>query len=352
MTDATDWRLRKALDFQRAALWLGWAFCALACGEKFIGVDSGAAGSAGKASSGGEASASGSAAGGEGAADGGAVTGGKPAAGGGGRGGRGGTNSGGAGGIGVLGGTAGVPSVGGLGGSGGSVVEDPPVPLDGLELWFDATVGVTELNGVVTGWKDRSGNARHASQTAVNYRPKRVLDGFNGKPTIVFDGEGTYLKVPTLPGDFTRGVSIFTIGQQEADDGTCMGLFEASNGPEIDDVHLGTWQNALLYEVYADTMHPTEEPLLLGKPQLLAAVHQMNTGVQLRRNNNGVGEGNLPLPVTIPRELVYLGNTEYKDCKRYAGSLSEILVYNRGVDDAELVEIEAYLQNKWGCCKE
>lgn len=336
------------MDFQRAALWLGWAFCALACGEKFTGVDSGSAGSAGaagKVSSGGD----GSAAGGEGAADGGAQTGGKATIGGGGSGGRGGSDGGG---IGVLGGTAGVTSIGGIAGSGGSIVVEPPVPVDGLELWFDATVGITESNGVVAGWKDRSGNARHAAQTAVNYRPKLVADGFNGKPTVLFDGEGTYLKLPTLPGDFTRGVSIFAIGQQEADDGTCMSLFEASNGPEVDDVHLGTWENALLYEVYADTLHPTGTPLLLGKPQLLAAIHQMNTGVQLRRNSNGVGEGNVALPVTIPRELVYLGNTEYATCKRYAGSLSEILVYSRGVNDEELVEIEAYLQKKWDCCEE
>ncbi len=343
------------MDFQRAALWVGWAFCALACGEKFTAVDSGAAGAAGiagKTNSGGDVSASGAAAAGEGAADGGMETGGKVAVGVGGRGGRGGGGGSSSGGTSVLGGTAGVASVGGVGGSGGSVVEVPPVPLEGLELWFDATVGVTESNGVVAGWKDRSGHARHAAQTAVNYRPKLVADGFNGKPTLVFDGEGTYLKLPTLPGDFTRGVSIFAIGQQQADDGTCTGLLEASHGPEIDDVHLGTWENALLYEVYADIVHPADEPLLLGKPQLLAAIHQQNTAVQLRRNSNGLGEGNLPLPATIPRQLVYLGNTEYASCKRYAGSLSEILVYSRGVDDAELVEIESYLQKKWDCCQE
>lgn len=335
------------MDFQRAALWLGWAFCALACGEKFTGVESGTAGTAGKSTShGGDVSASGSAAGGEGAADGGTQSGGKA------QGGRAGTNGGGSGGIGVLGGAAGIPSIGGTAGSGGSVVEEPKVPLDGLELWFDATLGITESNGVVAGWKDRSGHARHAAQTALNYRPKLVADGFNGKPTVVFDGEGRYLKIPTLPGDFTRGVSIFAIGEQEADDGTCTGLFEASNGPEIDDVHLGTWESALLYEVYAATMHPTDEPLLLGKPQLLAAIHQSSSAVQLRRNSNGVGEGNLDLPVTIPRQYVYLGKTEYANCKPYAGSLSEILVYSRGVNDAELVQIESYLQKKWACCEE
>lgn len=340
MADATDWRLRKALDFQRAALWLGWAFCALACGEKFTGVESGTAGSAGTSTGqGGDVSASGSAAGGEGAAD----TGGKATVGGGGRGGRGGAGA-------AQGGTAGVASLGGIGGTGGVVVVQPTIPVDGLELWFDATVGVHEVNGVVTTWEDRSKNARHALQTAVNYRPKRIVDGFNGKPTIVFDGEDRYLKVPTLPGDFTRGVSIFTIGEQITDDGGCTGMFEASNGPEIDDVHLGTWESALLYEVYSDTMHPKDTLLLLGEPQLLAAVQQMNGAVQLRRNSSGLGEANMLLPVTIPREQVYLGRTAYASCVPYHGSLSEVLVYSRGVNDAELIQIETYLQKKWDCC--
>jgi hypothetical protein len=329
------------LDFQRAVLWLGWAFCALACGEKFTGVESGTAGTAGKSTShGGDVSASGSAAGGEGAADGGTQTGGKATVGGGGRGGSGGAGAG-------QGGTAGVAA---LGGTGGVVVVEPPIPVDGLELWFDATVGVTESNGVVTTWKDRSKYARHALQTAVNYRPKLVVDGFNGKPTVVFDGEDRYLKVPTLPGDFTRGVSIFTVGEQITDDGGCTGMFEASNGPEIDDVHLGTWESALLYEVYSATMQAKDEPLLLGEPQLLAAVHQMNGAVQLRRNSSGLGEANMELPVTIPREQVYLGRTAYANCVPYHGTLSEVLVYSRGVSDAELIQIEAYLQNKWDCC--
>ena len=330
-------------------MWLGWAFCALACGEKFTGVDSGAAGAtstagtAGKSSAGGDVSVSGSATAGEGAADGGKETGGKASIGGGGRGGA--SNGGAA----VLGGTAGVTSLGG--GGGGTVIVQPPIPVDGLELWFDATVGVTENNGVVATWKDRTKYARHALQTAVNYRPKLVADGFNGKPTIVFDGEDRYLKVPTLPGDFTRGVSIFAIGEQASDTG-CTGIFEASNGSEIDDIHLGTWQSALLYEVANEWINPTDEPLVLGEPQLLAAVHQMTGAVQLRRNSSALTDDDLALPVTIPREQVYLGRTAYADCVPYNGSLSEILVYSRAVSDAELLEIEDYLQKKWACCSE
>jgi len=346
MPDATDWKLRQVLDFQRATLWVGLAVCALACGEKFTGVESGNAGAGGETNDGGADTVSGSSAGGK-SANGGSSSGGKAA--GGASAGRGGMNGlGGA----VVGGSAGASIVAGGGGVGGSVVEQPAVPLEGLELWFDATVGITETNGGISMWKDRSGKARHALQTALNYRPQLAPEALSGLPGVAFDGVDDYMKVPTLPGDFTAGVSIFAMTQQVADDGTCTGFFEASNGPEIDDVHLGTWQSALLYEVAADIVHPTEQPLVLGNSQLLAAVQQATGAVQLRRDSSALGEANVPLPVTIPREQVYLGDTAYEGCASMTGNLYEILVYSRAVSDLELIAIESYLQEKWGCCGE
>ena len=32
-------------------------------------------------------------------------------------------------------------------------------------------------------------------------------------------------------------------------------------------------------------------------------------------------------------------------------SVGEILLYSRPVSDPELLQVERYLQNKWGCCQ-
>jgi hypothetical protein len=320
------------LVLRSVILLAGFSLLAFACGEEFTGVDEPTAGTGGLSGD----TSSGADAGGSDATSGGIESGGaKPAAG-----------SGGAG----RGGVAGSAGTGG--GGGGTVIQEPPIPIDGLELWFDANVGVTQAGEVVASWKDNSGHGRNALQTAANYRPKLSMTALNGMPALVFDGTDDYLKVPPLPGDFSHGVSIFAIAQQEVDNGNCTGFFEASNGPEIEDVHLGVWQSALLYEVADSYFQAVDYPLVLGKPEVVVAVQQTTGAVQLRRDSNGLGESTFKLPVVATREQVMIGNTAYVDCAPLNGSLGELMVYSRAVSDAELIAIETYLQKKWGCCAE
>jgi hypothetical protein len=326
------------LDLQRVTILAGLALLAFACGEKFTAAEAAAGGAGGQA---GEATGatSGFAIGGDGAPDGGVETGGGAPLGGkvnGGRGGVGGANDGGS-------------TVAGSGGSGGSVVEVPSVPLEGLELWFDADVGVTQMNGGVVSWSDRSGHQRDALQPSTMSRPK--LGTLNGKAALVFDGVDDHLRIDAIPGNFSKGVSIFVMMQQDVDVGACTAFFEASNGPEIDDVHLGTWQGALLYEVADNWVNPSDHPLALAEPQLAAAVHRPSQTVELRRNRNTMAKADFALPTTIPREA-FIGYTQYNDCQTLTGIIGEILVYSRGVSDPELIQIESYLSTKWDCCGE
>ncbi len=338
---------------QRGALLVGCWALVFACGgpsfssEQIVsGAGTGAGGSSNAGSSSGSAHA------GDGAADGGVdaggkATGGKPSGGGG-------VTNGGHGGLVSVAGNGGRAGggAGGNGGSGGVVVVTPPIPLEGLELWFKAEAGVTEVSGVVAKWEDASGHARHALQTATNLRPKLDAQGLNGKPAIVFDGTDDYLKLPTLPGDFSKGVTAFVVAQQDSDNGSCAGFFEASNGPEIDDVHVGFWQGAMQYEVADQYLHATDYPLVVGKPELIAVVHETSTAVQLRRNSSSLGDSQFPLPATKAREQVYIARTAYADCVAMAGRIGELVLYSRAISDDELINIETYLQKKWGCCSE
>lgn len=332
------------MDLQRVTVLAGLALLAYACGEKFTAADA-AAGGAGGQARGGTGATSGFAIGGDDAPDGGVETGGGVPLGGNANGGRGGVGGASSGGNANDGGV----NVAGSGGSGGSVVEVPSVPLEGLELWFDADVGVTRMNDVVVSWSDRSGHQRDALQPSTMSRPK--LGKLNGKAALVFDGVDDHLRIDAVPGDFSKGVSIFVMMQQDVDVGACTAFFEASNGPEIDDVHLGTWQSALLYEVADNWVNPSDHPLALAEPQLAAAVHRPNQTVELRRNRNTMAKADFALPTTIPREA-FIGYTQYKDCQTLTGVIGEILVYSRGVTDPELIQIESYLSAKWDCCGE
>jgi hypothetical protein len=354
MVDATLGRLSPVFVLQRGALLVGGLVLVFACGGPSFSGEKTVAG-AGSGGSSGAGITSGASHGGDGVTEGGADVGGKAA---GGKASGGGATNGGHGGLVSVAGSAGRAGGGGSGGaagnggSGGALVETPPVPLDGLELWFKAEAGVTEVSGVVAKWEDASGHARHALQTATNLRPKLDAKGLNGKPALVFDGADDYLKLPTLPGNFEKGLTAFVIAQQDSDDGSCFGFFEASNGPEIDDIHVGAWQGAMQYEVADEYLHPTDYPLLVGKPELIAVVHQASTAVQLRRNSSSLGDDQFALPITKEREQVYIAHTAYSDCHALSGRIGEILLYSRAVSDDELIGIETYLQKKWACCSE
>jgi len=343
------------LGLRRVWVFGATAWLAAACGDKFVVATQGAGGTAAHTPSAGAAgegdedvadaggSASGESSGGD-TAQGGATggKGGAPAMGGASSG-SGNVGGGGIGGIGVGGGVVGV---------GGNPVTMSPVPTTGLELWFDASSGITEESGGVSLWKDRSGNARHAKQGNDAWRPQLAKSGLNGKPTVLFDGKDDFLQLPEIPGDFSQGLSIFVVGQQDGES-NCSAFFDAANGPEVEDIDFGLWQNRYLYEVGEPFLSITDVDVALAAPLSLSAVHRVDHTLQFRRNAHSIGSSSdLPLPPAKTRNNVFLGGTSYNDCGTLPGRISEVLVYSRGVTDKEIATIESYQQQKWACCEQ
>jgi hypothetical protein len=348
MSDASENSLRSASG-ALSIVALGVALSlATACSERFTGIDDPpVTGEGGSSGSGGTKASGGSSANGGGKSGGAGGRGGaSPSAGG---------DSGGGGklidpGTSGSGGLGGLSTTGGAAGAGGAP-EPLPVSEEGLELWLRADHGVVLDDGVVASWQDSSKHQRNAGQTAVNYRPKLTENGLGDLSAVVFDGEDDYLKLSPLDADFSGGVSIFAMTYQVAAK-ECEGIFEACNGSEAEDLHLGSWKGASLYEVGVSYAHGVDYPIVFDQPQLLAAVHQTNGVVRLRRNSNGLVEGMFELPPVVTRKEVFIGHTLYQGCAPFSGAVAELLVYSRAVSDEELVEIETYLQEKWGCCTE
>lgn len=66
-------------------------------------------------------------------------------------------------------------------------------------LWLDANDAgtITESGGFVTEWRDKSGNSRHATDPGSGLRPAYQATGFNGLPTLDFDGTDDRLGLST-----------------------------------------------------------------------------------------------------------------------------------------------------------
>jgi hypothetical protein len=64
-------------------------------------------------------------------------------------------------------------------------------------MWLDASdsTTLTAVSGVISEWRDKSGNARHAAQTTASYRPGTAT--VNGLAVLSFDGANDYMDIAT-----------------------------------------------------------------------------------------------------------------------------------------------------------
>src|SRR5690349_20579621 len=60
--------------------------------------------------------------------------------------------------------------------------------VSGLKLDLSAQTGVLTSGSSVTNWVDQSGNNNGVSQTSLSAEPTLVLNAFNGRPVVRFDG--------------------------------------------------------------------------------------------------------------------------------------------------------------------
>jgi hypothetical protein len=294
-----------------------------------------------------------------GAAAGGAPTAGTPNEGGGGSAGKGAGGTGGRG----IGGDADSGAVGtagkgtgaadaGDGGESGDAASDanlsPSIPADGLILWLRADRGVTAQSSLVSRWTDQSPAHADAAQDVTRSRPVLVADGINGRPALLFDGTDDFLQLDEGFGDFSMGISIFTVMNTTLEGEVCAPVFEASNGEEIDDIHFGPNHDHVNYEVFNDAN--LDVACLPDVPQLFSVVQDKTGTFEVRRDGLFGTLSTFPPPAVVARKAVFVGKSLYSSCKTFAGRIGEVIVYARALSDAEARGVESYLQQQYGCC--
>jgi hypothetical protein len=100
------------------------------------------------------------------------------------------------------------------------------IPVTGAALWLDAsrmdtlftdnllTTAATTDNGPIGGWKDLSGNNRHALQTFTN-RPtwRTPINGLNGLGMMSFNGSSQWLDIASFP-SLASGYTFYAVLKQ------------------------------------------------------------------------------------------------------------------------------------------
>lgn len=246
-------------------------------------------------------------------------------------------------------GEGGTANVSGSGNSAGTSNAEP-VSLDAMVYWFSADFGISESDGAIDEWLDRSGNGADARQLLAGSRPK--LESFAGStelPAVVFDGQDDHLAMSPLGANFEAGLTFFAVARTTAE-GVCTTMLEVSNGSEIEEFAFFRHLQAFTYEVGDFNIHGQQGAFAVGEPRLLDVTHTPELAVSMFLNGFATGTATFALPVTTTRNQSFIGRSLYRDCTTWSGELAEILLYARPLPAEERQAIRRYLDEKWGCC--
>jgi alpha-tubulin suppressor-like RCC1 family protein len=206
------------------------------------------------------------------------------------------------------------------------------IPVFGLKLWLNAQAGVTTVAGAsVTGWTDQSASF-NAAATNSAVRPILNSSAVAGKPAVQFNASS----LTSMNGSLTVGtqISIFAVSALSANvaDGRVVsneGHFyfgSDSSGHFATYYGSGTWNNTQSHSL----------TLALGAFQILESVNNGTetayiNGLQLDSRSNAMGAF----------------SSGFDLGKNWSGSLAELLIYDRALNDSERATVENYLNRRY-----
>jgi hypothetical protein len=221
-----------------------------------------------------------------------------------------------------------------------------------LALWLDADDASTiTLNGsTVSQWRDKSGNARHASQAAAANQPTYSATGFNGNGRIRFDGTNDNLSIAStaLFSSGNADLSMFFVYNSIASSGygTIFANFSEGNLQVLYSTATltyaspwGIWNNQALDLVSGVYVQ--------NKKSIIGVIR--NSGVF-----TGYTDGTTDLSVSNSASVYTGSNTQ---SQWYIGSstegergnveIAEVICINSSLSTTDRQRLEGYLAWKW-----
>jgi hypothetical protein len=228
-------------------------------------------------------------------------------------------------------------------------ITDPTNSVPNCVLWLDAydssTLTLTGTN--VVQWADKSGTGNNATNTA-NYPTTGVntaipISAFGGQNAVRFLGNNWLnISLDSLTGN-ANGYTIFVMDVVSSITGNNYFLGSAFNNTDAT-LHFGYRSaNTFTAAQYADDLNwVAPANFITATPRMWMA--RVDAGASRQIWLNGVEKANngVNLAGVLTNSAVGRGNGGI-----YRGDLSEVLVYNRGLSDAERVTVEQYLTHKW-----
>lgn len=240
-----------------------------------------------------------------------------------------------------------------------------------LALWLDAAdAGTITLNGSnVSQWNDKSGNNRHATQaTAVN-RPTYQADGFNGRPTLNFDGGSDFMGMSNalqIGNSSAVSYSVFVAFRQTSvsvnasflfrgsagigSTNTDYGFFSEQSGAQGDTAPLYRFGTGAATDAVAWQRIPS--PIASTNPVIFGGVMNAATGTTGTKETyfNGTlatsGSYTIKGPAATEAAIGALVNSGTPTAFM-AAAMSEMVMCRAALSTADRQKLEGYLAWKW-----
>lgn len=215
------------------------------------------------------------------------------------------------------------------------------IPSDPL-LWFEADTIKQSNNSPLVTWTDSTPNQNKAVQFSPSAQPLYLTNGMNNLPTVVFNGNSTFLQGNiTVPATLTI-IGVFTdFGETNV---CCTGIFYANPSCAGMGTRQGTSNTTILMIDWSGSGDGGQDDLT--HRQVVASVVYNSTGAYsyadgcLQSTETGI-----LLPSVGSTFMI--GSRNNEDQRYFNGYLSELIIYPYPLNDTDRENVENYLGTKW-----
>ena len=221
-------------------------------------------------------------------------------------------------------------------------------------LWLDAADAstITTVSGAVSEWRDKSGNARHATQSTAASRPAYTNAGQNGLNVLTLDGSNDWLSLPDSTNPSSGNATFVACKPNH----TAIGGFLIGRA-----YNWGSWQLASIatgasarYGMGRNTVDETVAVLtgLTNNTTKILTGTYDNTNVRVSSNGGSfVSTAYTPNPTYSASDATSIGvarDTSGNIASPFRGDLYEIIVFHTAPTQDTIDRVQGYLAHKWG----
>jgi hypothetical protein len=222
-----------------------------------------------------------------------------------------------------------------------------PILSSQLYLWLDAnniSSVIMDYSNHINTWVDQSTKQNTVIQTNTSNQPSYISNGFNGKPSILFN-PGNYLSIITNDFNNLSNLNVFFVLNQtyysEHPSPSVFSLYPGISFYLTTNIHSNpsTFNNETFSEFSNQSITPNVNIIL----SLI-----IQNGTQTL-NINGTEGNSTAVTFTGNTGLqLNIGKSGDNDNDLFSGYISEILIYNSTLTTDNIQSIEGYLAWKWG----